>query len=226
MIRSRERPPTPYPIFLDVTDEDSIASAAKVVEQAVGDTGLDGLVNNAGIAVAGRLEFLPIGELRRQLEVNVIGQIAVTQAFLPLLRKSRGRIVNVGSISSKIATPLLGPYSAFKFALDALTSALRMELKPSGIHVAIVNPATVATPIWRKSLDAGDRLAGSLPPETFERYGPIIPALRKTTKLRRKRSATGGGGPRSSATSGIPQAQNHLRSGQHNAHRGGPALHA
>jgi NAD(P)-dependent dehydrogenase (short-subunit alcohol dehydrogenase family) len=167
------------PIILDVTDGDSIAAAAGYVAEIVGEDGLDGLVNNAGIAVAGPLEFLPVDELRRQLEVNVVGQIAVTQAFLPLLRKAGGRIVNIGSVSSRISTPLLGPYSASKFAMDALTTALRMELQPWGIHIAIVDPSGIATPIWRKSLAAGDRLAERFPAEVFDMYGPLIEAQRK-----------------------------------------------
>src|SRR5439155_3574156 len=98
------------PVVIDVTDVASIARAAEMVAAEVGEAGLAGLVNDAGIAVAGPLEFIPIEELRKQLEVNVIGQIAVTQVFLPLLRKGHGRIVNMGSISGRLAVPLLGPY--------------------------------------------------------------------------------------------------------------------
>src|SRR5258708_33287478 len=134
------------PILLDVTDASSIKSAAAAVAASLDEEGLSGLVNNAGIAIAGPLEFLPIDELRRQFEVNVIGQIAVTQAFLPLLRKGHGRIVNMGSISGRLAFPLLGPYAASKFALRALTTALRMELRPWGIPVSIIEPSGIATP--------------------------------------------------------------------------------
>lgn len=167
------------PVTMDVTDQASIAAAAKIVQEALGDKGLDGLVNNAGVAIAGPLEFLPIEALRNQLEVNVIGQIAVTQAFLPLLRKARGRIINIGSVSGRISVPLLGPYSASKFALDALTSALRMELQPWGIHVALIEPASIATPIWRKSLAEGDRMAGGMPQEAMTRYARIIEMQRE-----------------------------------------------
>src|SRR3972149_6942761 len=138
------------PILIDVTDSVSIASAAEVVAAAVGEAGLAGLVNNAGIPVPGPLEFLPLEDIRRQLEVNVIDQIAVTQAFLPLLRKGRGRIVNVGSIAGKFATPFLGPYTASKHAMEGLSDALRQELRPWGIHVALVEPGSIATPIWQK----------------------------------------------------------------------------
>ncbi len=167
------------PVNLDVTDGTLIASAARRVEAAVGKKGLQGLVNNAGIALAGPLEFLPVDALRQQLEVNVIGQIAVTQAFLPLLRAGTGRIVNIGSISGRLATPFLGPYTASKFALEALTDALRGELQPWGIHVSIVEPSGIATPIWQKSLAAADQLLARLPPQVNELYGPAITRMRK-----------------------------------------------
>jgi NAD(P)-dependent dehydrogenase (short-subunit alcohol dehydrogenase family) len=167
------------PVMMEVTDSESLKVAAKMVEEAVGEAGLDGLVNNAGIAVAGPLEYLPVEELRRQLDVNVVGQIAVTQAFLPLLRKARGRVVNIGSVSGRISVPLLGPYCASKFALEALTAALRMELQPWGIQVSIIEPAGIATPIWRKALAAGDRLAGDFPDEAMEMYRPMIETQRK-----------------------------------------------
>jgi NAD(P)-dependent dehydrogenase (short-subunit alcohol dehydrogenase family) len=166
------------PILLDVTDADAIGAAAQTVAGAVGEAGLAGLVNNAGIAVAGPLEFLPVAELRRQLEVNVIGQITVTQAFLPLLRLGHGRIVNVGSVSGRIATPFVGPYSASKFAMEALTDTLRIELRPWGLHVAIVEPSGIATPIWERSLAAADRLIENMPRQALDYYGPVIPAVR------------------------------------------------
>jgi NAD(P)-dependent dehydrogenase (short-subunit alcohol dehydrogenase family) len=162
------------PVLLDVTDSASIYSAMQVLDSAVGDDGLDGLVNNAGIAIAAPLEFLPIEELRKQLEVNVIGQIAVTQAAIPLLRKAQGRIVNIGSVSGRISTPLLGPYSASKFALDALSDTLRMELQPWHIHVAYVQPGGIATPIWTKALADADRVGQQLPEGAQALYGPII----------------------------------------------------
>jgi NAD(P)-dependent dehydrogenase (short-subunit alcohol dehydrogenase family) len=166
------------PLLLDITDIASIASAARLIEEAAGDQGLSGLVNNAGIAIAGPLEFLPIEDLRRQLEVNVVGQVAVTQALLPMLRKARGRIVNIGSVSGRVSVPLLGPYCASKFALEAVTAALRMELRPWGIRVSLIEPAGIATPIWEKSLAVGESLASTLPIEAQERYGRLISAQR------------------------------------------------
>src|SRR5512134_1891236 len=149
------------PLELDVTDGESIERAAGMVERHVGDAGLFGLVNNAGIAIGSPLELIPLAQLRRQLEVNVVGQIAVTQAVLPLLRRARGRIVNMGSIAGRGTIPMTGPYSASKHALEALTDALRLELYPWGIEVSIIEPGAIATPIWDKSLKtAGDVEAG------------------------------------------------------------------
>ncbi len=138
------------PVFLDVTDATSIRAAVEVVSKARSD-GLYGLVNNAGITVAGPLEVLPIDALRRQIEVNVIGPVAVTQAFLPLLRKARGRIVLMGSILGRVALPYVGAYSISKFALEAVTDSLGMELAESGVSVSLMEPGNIATPIWAKS---------------------------------------------------------------------------
>jgi NAD(P)-dependent dehydrogenase (short-subunit alcohol dehydrogenase family) len=166
-------------VAIDVTDAASIAGAARTVSAVVGNSGLAGLVNNAGIAVPGPLEFLPIADLRRQLEVNVVGQIAVTQAFLPLLRAARGRIVNMGSIGGRMAAPFVGAYGASKFALEALTDVLRVEVRPWRIHVAIIEPGAIATPIWEKSTKEANRLQDGLPPEATRLYGKALEALRK-----------------------------------------------
>jgi NAD(P)-dependent dehydrogenase (short-subunit alcohol dehydrogenase family) len=167
-----------HPVRLDVTDEDSIAAAFQEIRGVLGSQLLTGLVNNAGIAIAGPLEFLPIRELRRQLEVNVIGQIAVTQAALPLLREARGRIVNIGSISGRSALPMTGAYAASKFALEALTDSLRVELMPAGIHVSIIEPGVIATPIWETALHAGDTILQEMPASGLAYYGRIIEAAR------------------------------------------------
>lgn len=165
------------PIQLDVTSKDDIERAAKVISEAAGERGLDGLVNNAGIAVAAPLEFVPIDDFRRQLEVNVTGQLAVTQAAIPLLRKARGRIVNIGSVSGRINTPMLGAYSISKFALDALSSTLRMELEPWGIAVIYIAPGGVATPIWHKALDEADAMLTRLPAAVRTLYGPMMDSM-------------------------------------------------
>ena len=167
------------PIRLDVTDAASIAAAAALVTEALGDAGLAGLVNNAGIAVAAPLEFVPIDRLRAQLEVNVIGQIAVTQAFLPLIRRERGRIVNMSSVSGRLASPMVGPYTASKFALEALTDSMRVELRPWGIHVIAIEPGTIATPIWAKSAAAAEAMLATIPERAQTLYAPMIAGLRR-----------------------------------------------
>jgi NAD(P)-dependent dehydrogenase (short-subunit alcohol dehydrogenase family) len=167
------------PITLDVTDELSIARSVEVVQRVVGNAGLGGLVNNAGIAIASPLEVIPLAQLRKQLEVNVIGQIAVTQAFLPLLRRGRGRIVNMGSIAGRSTIPLLGPYSASKYALEALTDALRMELQPWGIQVSIIEPGAIATPIWEKSGKRAEDLEASSSAEEKALYGEMAMRIRE-----------------------------------------------
>ena len=151
------------PVELDVTDGESITNAADVVARHVGEAGLSGLVNNAGIAIGSPLELIPLQQLRRQLEVNVVGQIAVTQAVLPLLRRARGRIVNMGSIAGRGTIPMMGPYSASKHALEALTDALRLELYPWGIEVSIIEPGAIATPIWDKSMQISLGLESEMP---------------------------------------------------------------
>ncbi|HET7842265.1 MAG TPA: SDR family oxidoreductase [Terriglobia bacterium] len=167
-------------VHLDVTDLASVAAARATIERQ--ETKLAGLVNNAGIVAAGPLEILPLEEFRRQLEVNVIGQLAVTQAFIPLLRKARGRIVMMGSISGRIATPFIGAYAASKYALEAMTDALRVELMPWGIEVAIVEPGSIATPIWEKSRQRSGEIARGIVAERRELYHLQYEAMRKAAK--------------------------------------------
>ena len=169
------------PVMIDVTDADQIAVAAETVRDTVGDAGLAGLVNNAGIVVSGPLEFLPVDDLRRQLEINVIGQVAVTQAMLPLLRVGRGRIVNMGSISGFATGPYTGPYSASKFALEAVTNALRLELRNSGIKVSIIEPGNVKTPIWDKAIAAAEEKAERASPEAERLYRHDMEQMRKAS---------------------------------------------
>jgi NAD(P)-dependent dehydrogenase (short-subunit alcohol dehydrogenase family) len=162
------------PVLLEVTDPQQIAAAAETVRQAAGSAGLAGLVNNAGIASGGPLEFIPIDEFRRTLEINVLGTVAVTQAFLPLLRQGQGRIILNGSISGLFASPFLSPYAASKFALEGIADALRIELKPWNLPVTIIEAGNLATPIWRRSLQDFDRSSQGYPPEAYELYGHII----------------------------------------------------
>jgi NAD(P)-dependent dehydrogenase (short-subunit alcohol dehydrogenase family) len=167
------------PILIDVTDGASIAAAAKEVDGAVRDAGLAGLVNNAGIVVSGPVEFTSLDEWRRQFEVNFFGFLAVTQAFLPLVRKGKGRIVNVSSIGGKVASPFVGPYAASKHALEAASDSLRRELRATGVEVSVIEPGAVATPIWEKGeKDAGANIA-ALPEEAHRVYGKGMAKLRE-----------------------------------------------
>ncbi|MBR9989589.1 MAG: SDR family oxidoreductase [Gemmatimonadetes bacterium] len=175
------------PVLLDVTDAAQIAEAAEQIDSECGERGLQALVNNAGVAVAGPLEFLPIAELRQQLEINVTGQVAVTQACLPLLRRARasskgdhraGRIVFMSSVAGRSSLPFMGPYAASKFALEAVADALRIELKPFGLAVSLVEPGVIATPIWETSRDRAERNIAEMPPQLDEFYGRAMDALR------------------------------------------------
>jgi NAD(P)-dependent dehydrogenase (short-subunit alcohol dehydrogenase family) len=171
-------------VRLDVTDEAQIAAA----REAVGDGALAGLINNAGVAVAAPLEFVPLDELRRQLEVNLIGQVAVIQAFLPALRRAGGRIVNVSSIGGRVALPLLAPYNASKFALEAVSDSLRRELRPQGVDVIVIEPGGIKTPIWKKGNELADELTAQMPPEAERLYGRLISDVRReTVKIERER---------------------------------------
>ena len=161
MRRAGDAPAGAQELVFDVTDAGAIAEAAAQVES------LDGLVANAGIAIASPLEFLPPDELTRQLDVNVVGQLRVLQAFMPALRRARGRVVIVGSVAGRSALPFLGAYAMSKFALEAMADSLRVELQPWSMHVAIIEPATIATPMWTKPQQSVDQL----PPEAAERYG-------------------------------------------------------
>lgn len=136
--------------------------------------GLDALVNNAGIGLTGPIEYVPLPVLRHQFEVNVFGQIAVTQAFLPLLRRARGRIVNMGSVGSHITIPFGGVLSATKSAFRSLDDAMRMELHRFGIHVSMIEPASINTPAVDKTLGHVDAAIAEMPPEGIERYGAMM----------------------------------------------------
>lgn len=178
------------PIVLDVEDEASLKQAFRTVQDEVGSAGLDGLVNNAGLVVAGPLEYLPIEQLQKQFEVNVTGQIRVTQAFLPLIRKGKGRIVNMGSIAGKSTLPFTGPYNASKHAFEALTDALRMELYPWGIHVAIIEPGVISTPIWQKSIQSSDEVIEQFSAEANDRYAHQLDFVRQYALKAGKRGSS------------------------------------
>lgn len=169
------------PVFLDVTDEAQIDAAVKQIDDDAGL--LSGLVNNAGIARGGPLEYLPVDEWREQLEVNVVGQVAMTRAALPLLRRDRGRVVFIGSIGGRVANALMGPYNASKFAIEGIGESLRQELRPWGMHVAVVEPGAIKTAIWDKGRETADRLDRDLPEEARERYADHIAVIRKGIEM-------------------------------------------
>lgn len=162
------------PVLLDVADPGSIAAAATQVAAAIGASGLDGLANVAGIGIAGPLEHVRPDELRRIFEVNVFGQVAVIQAFLPLIRQARGRIVNVSSVGAHVAIPFGGALCASKGAFGLLSDALRLELRPFGIRVATIEPASIRTPAADKTLGDVEAVVAGLPPEGAARYGDML----------------------------------------------------
>jgi NAD(P)-dependent dehydrogenase (short-subunit alcohol dehydrogenase family) len=171
------------PLVVDVTDASQVAEAAEQVREQAARSGvsarggLDALVNNAGIGIGGPLELVSADALRRQFDVNVFAQVAVTQAMLPALRVARGRIVFVSSIGGRVAMAFTAPYAASKHAIEALGDALRVELRSSGVRVALVEPGSVATPIWDKSRAEADRVV--IPPELQDVYGRIPAAMDK-----------------------------------------------
>lgn len=169
------------PVMIDVTDQAHIDAVAKLLAEAGG--GLDGLVNNAGIGRGGPLEYLDLDEWRNQLEVNVIGQVAVTKAMLPAIRAATGRIVFIGSIGGRLGSPLMGPYNASKFAIEGIGHALRQELKPKGIHVSVIEPGAIDTKIWEKAQDTMDRLRSELPPIALEEYAEPLETFAKGLEM-------------------------------------------
>jgi NAD(P)-dependent dehydrogenase (short-subunit alcohol dehydrogenase family) len=167
------------PLILDVTDPEHVSRAAERVAEATQGR-LAGLVNNAGIGVGGPLELMPLNDFRHQIEVNLIGQVAVTQAFIPALRRARGRLVFISSIGGLVATPYMSPYHASKFGIEAVGDALRQELRRFGVQVSIVEPGSIATPIWDKGRATAQAVRGNLSAEGQELYGE---SLAHTEKL-------------------------------------------
>lgn len=185
----RDHPGAVTVLRLDVTDADAVRAAGEQVSAA---GPINGLVNNAGVALPAPLEAIPIEVFRRQIEVNLIGQLAVTQVMLPALRQAReqgdrARIVMVGSIGGRIATPMLGAYHASKFGLVGLADTLRAELAPSGIAVILVEPGAIATPIWERGTQAADQLVDQAPAGALDRYQAQIDIARKGAARQAKR---------------------------------------
>jgi NAD(P)-dependent dehydrogenase (short-subunit alcohol dehydrogenase family) len=167
------------PLILDVTDAGQIEAAVEEIAAGTGSEGLDGLVNNAGISLPSPLETIPIEDFRRQVEVNLTGQVAVTQAMLPAIRAARGRVVFVSSIGGLIAFPMTGAYHAAKFGIEAVGDVFRRELRGWGISVSIVEPGSIATEIWDRGEAAADEIA-TRSPQREALYGKAIERYRKT----------------------------------------------
>lgn len=176
--REGDAPEGTEEVLLDVTDAEQIREAAERVDE------LNGLVNNAGIALGSPLELVPVDQLRHQLEVNLVGQVAVTQALLPPLRRAKGRIVFMGSIAGRSALPFLAPYAASKHALEAVADSLRLELKPFGIPVSIVEPGSIRTAIWGRSAARADELAATMDSGLAELYAERVAAFRSVALKR------------------------------------------
>ena len=179
------------PLPLDVTDAAQIADAAARVQQLSAQNGspaarLDALVNNAGIGVGGPLEIITPEEMRKQFDVNVLAQVAVTQAMLPALRRAHGRIVFISSIGGIVATPFLAPYAASKHAIEAIADSLRIELDSSNVQVALVEPGSVATPIWDKGRAEAERTI--VPPELQAEYGHVPAAMDRVIEQTARRA--------------------------------------
>lgn len=167
--------PNVHPLMADVTDHTALATAAAEVEAFLqADDSVVGLVNNAGIAVSGPISDVPLKWVKAQFDVNVIGLLAVTQAFLPMLKRGvPGRIVNISSVAGKVVSPFLGVYAASKHAVEALSDAIRRELMPFGVKVVIIEPGPIATPIWDKGVEEAVEFYADTP------YAPVLKRLIK-----------------------------------------------
>ena len=170
------------PVLLDIADDTSVSAAAATVEAAVGDDGLWGVVNNAGEAYPIPLELIDLADFRDQLEVNLVGQLRVTQAMLPLVRRAQGRFLFVGSIGGKVAIEFAGPYHASKYAVEAITEVLRQELAPDAISVTVIEPGPVKTQIWSKGLERLDDVLSSDRP-AVEHYRERLESFRRTLRI-------------------------------------------
>jgi NAD(P)-dependent dehydrogenase (short-subunit alcohol dehydrogenase family) len=164
-----------HPLQLEVTSDEQIAA----LDEALPDR-LEAIVNNAGIVVSGPLETLSAEDLREQFEVNVVGAVTLTNAVLPRLRAARGRIVFVSSLSGIVSTPMTGAYNASKFALEAIADAWRLELRPWGVKVALVEPAMTDTDLWRDAPETLEAEVAAMSPQHRDLYGEHLAGMRKT----------------------------------------------
>ena len=180
--------PNLVPIKLDVTDRETIDAAYAEIRDAVGNAGIVGLFNNAGVSWGGPLEFEDMAEIRELFDTNVFGVLEMTQAFMPLVRRGHGRIICTGSIGGRVASPFVGIYSASKAAVQSLCQSLRLELRPWGIKVICIEPGSIATPIWEKGMDKFAAEIAKMPDQARDYYGPLVPKLQALTEQQAKRA--------------------------------------
>lgn len=173
-------------IEIDITKPEMIQLAQETIAKMTDK--LDALVNNAGIPMAGPMEISPMADIRRTMEVNYFGHVAVTQAMLPMIRKAKGRIVNVTSILGLLVASFTGAYSASKFAMEAFTDALRLELQPWGIHVSAIEPTVINTAIWGKVHAWNDMMFEELPSHAKELY---IDRMKQSAQASLEQESTG-----------------------------------
>ena len=174
------------PVILDITDAEQVAAlAARVGEDP---RTVHALVNNAGIQVNAPVEALPMAQWRRVFEVNLFGHVAVTQALLPALLRSKGRVINISSIGGKAAMPTYGAYAGAKFALEAVSDSLRREVAPLGVPVVVVEPGGVRTKMAARGVATANQLAARMTPEQDERYGSLVQAINTLMQRVRRRA--------------------------------------
>jgi NAD(P)-dependent dehydrogenase (short-subunit alcohol dehydrogenase family) len=171
------------PVIMDIVDYESVKKGAGEIEKMLGGAGLDALFNNAGISVQGPMEIIPIEMFEQQIRVNVFGHLFVTQTFLPLIRKAKGNIVFMSSESGRVTLPLVGPYSASKFALEAVANALRVELLHSGIKVSLVEAATIKTPMWEKIDTTTEKVIAAAPQQARDLYEAELETLIRIPRI-------------------------------------------
>ena len=168
-------------LLLDVTDGESVLQAAVELTARLDGAGLHGLVNNAGVAIAAPLEYIPIEDFQLQMDINLTGLLRTTQAFLPLVKKTRGRIINISSIAGRLAFPLAGPYHASKHGVEGLSDALRMELQRYGIEVVVIQPGAIRTPIWDTAAKKSSEMGKTLSEQGRKEYGKLIHQVGKAS---------------------------------------------
>jgi NAD(P)-dependent dehydrogenase (short-subunit alcohol dehydrogenase family) len=175
------RAPGVEPLIIDITNRDHIQALDARVHADPQGRRLRALVNNAGIGVNVPVETFPIDQWRNLFEVNLFGHVAVTQALLPALIRSKGRVVNVSSVGGRVAMASYGPYAATKFALEAVSDSLRREIAPTGVHVVVVEPGAVRTEMPGRAIAAADEFASTMTPEQHQRYGALLQAVNAQT---------------------------------------------